>query len=80
MLSQEALGSRFVCLSLFSLLCLGQRQAVYEDSKSVHLVMELCEGGVLMENSVRCSEQEAARNIRSILRFLAQCHAKVSGQ
>jgi len=53
---------------------------VFEDKHYVHMVMELCTGGPLLDrfeadDFVR-SEQEVARQIRSILRFLAQCHAK----
>jgi calcium-dependent protein kinase len=49
-----------------------------EDDGSVHLVMELCEGGALLERVARRahSEQSIARIVRSILRFIAQCHAK----
>jgi len=51
---------------------------VYEDNQFVHLVMELCTGGALSvwEEEEPRSELDVARQIRAILRFLAQCHAK----
>jgi hypothetical protein len=53
-------------------------QDVFEDNESVHLVMELCEGGALLERIERLKYSEAyiARLTRSILRFVSQCHAK----
>jgi calcium-dependent protein kinase len=50
-----------------------------EDDTNVHLVMELCEGGALLERVARRAHSEAsiARIVRAILRFIAQCHAKV---
>ena len=52
---------------------------VFEDDGSVHMVMELCEGGALLERveSRAYSERYIAGLVRSILRFIAQCHAKV---
>lgn len=52
---------------------------VYEDDTNVHMVMELCEGGALLERveSGLYSEAYISRLVRSILRFIAQCHAKV---
>lgn len=49
-----------------------------EDDTAVHLVMELCEGGALLERVARRAHSEAsiARIVRAILRFIAQCHAK----
>jgi serine/threonine protein kinase len=43
------------------------------------MVMELCEGGALLERieSGLYSEAYISRLVRSILRFIAQCHAKV---
>jgi calcium-dependent protein kinase len=40
--------------------------------------MELCEGGALLERveSHVYNERWIARLVRSILRFIAQCHAK----
>mmetsp|Transcript_39199 Transcript_39199/g.92893 ORF Transcript_39199/g.92893 Transcript_39199/m.92893 type:complete len:628 (-) Transcript_39199:95-1978(-) len=50
---------------------------VFEDDKCVHLVMELCEGGTLMDaNSVHMTEQTVAQVMRSVLRFLALCHSR----
>eukprot|EP00873_Tetraselmis_striata_P012822 jgi/Tetstr1/433086/TSEL_022418.t1 len=53
---------------------------VFEDKHYVHMVMELCTGGPLLDRfesgEIVRSEQEVARQIRSVLRFLAQCHAK----
>eukprot|EP00873_Tetraselmis_striata_P035898 jgi/Tetstr1/456162/TSEL_042930.t1 len=51
---------------------------VFEDDGSVHLVMEVCEGGTLMEsvNRKHLSEQYNASLMRSVLRFLAQCHSR----
>lgn len=51
---------------------------VFEDNESVHLVMELCEGGALLERieCLKYSEAYVARLTRSILRFVSQCHAK----
>lgn len=53
-------------------------QDVFEDARSVHLVMDLCEGGALLEriSSRQYSEKYIARLSRSILRFVSQCHAK----
>lgn len=52
---------------------------VFEDDVNVHMVMELCEGGALLERveSGVYSEKYISRLVRSILRFIAQCHAKV---
>ncbi|WIA42889.1 hypothetical protein OEZ86_008805 [Tetradesmus obliquus] len=51
---------------------------VFEDDVNVHMVMELCEGGALLERveSGRYSERYISFLVRSILRFIAQCHAK----
>lgn len=53
-------------------------QDVFEDDTSVHMVMEYCQGGALLERveSHVYSEQYIATLVRSILRFIAQCHAK----
>eukprot|EP00195_Chlamydomonas_chlamydogama_P002656 CAMPEP_0202921416 /NCGR_PEP_ID=MMETSP1392-20130828/77385_1 /ASSEMBLY_ACC=CAM_ASM_000868 /TAXON_ID=225041 /ORGANISM="Chlamydomonas chlamydogama, Strain SAG 11-48b" /LENGTH=597 /DNA_ID=CAMNT_0049614987 /DNA_START=209 /DNA_END=2002 /DNA_ORIENTATION=+ len=50
----------------------------FEDDDNVHLVMELCAGGALLERieSQQYSEKYIARLVRSILRFISQCHAK----
>eukprot|EP00879_Flechtneria_rotunda_P022176 GHRR01023399.1.p1 GENE.GHRR01023399.1~~GHRR01023399.1.p1 ORF type:complete len:224 (+),score=71.64 GHRR01023399.1:320-991(+) len=52
---------------------------VFEDDINVHMVMELCEGGALLERVETgvYSEAYISRLVRSILRFVAQCHAKV---
>eukprot|EP00201_Polytomella_parva_P020986 CAMPEP_0175046448 /NCGR_PEP_ID=MMETSP0052_2-20121109/5039_1 /TAXON_ID=51329 ORGANISM="Polytomella parva, Strain SAG 63-3" /NCGR_SAMPLE_ID=MMETSP0052_2 /ASSEMBLY_ACC=CAM_ASM_000194 /LENGTH=210 /DNA_ID=CAMNT_0016310201 /DNA_START=522 /DNA_END=1154 /DNA_ORIENTATION=+ len=51
---------------------------VYEDDEQVHLVMELCQGGPLLERVQRhhYSERYIASLVRSMLRFISQCHAK----
>ncbi|GBF98366.1 calcium dependent kinase [Raphidocelis subcapitata] len=53
-------------------------QDVYEDDSNIHMVMELCEGGALLERVEARAYSEAyiAGLVRSILRFIAQCHAK----
>lgn len=51
----------------------------YEDDACVHLVTELCSGGSVLEaarSGGGLSEARVADVARSILRFLAQCHAK----
>jgi len=61
----------------FSLDAVNLRE-VFEDERAVHLVMDLCEGGALLErvSSKQYSEKYIARLSRSILRFVSQCHAK----
>jgi len=51
---------------------------VFEDDINVHMVMELAEGGALLERveSKVYSEKYISQLVRSILRFIAQCHAK----
>lgn len=53
-------------------------QNVYEDPDSIHMVMELCEGGGILDRIKErpFTEKRVAFIIRSILRFIAQCHAK----
>lgn len=53
-------------------------KGVYEDDDAIHLVMELCEGGALLERieATKYSEAYIAKILRSILRFISQCHAK----
>lgn len=60
----------------------------FEDAGAVHLVTELCEGGSLLDRlrggvgapasspARPLTEQAVARIAASVLRFLAQCHAK----
>jgi serine/threonine protein kinase len=53
-----------------------------QDDTNIHMVMELCEGGALLERieSGLYSEAYISKVVRSILRFIAQCHAKVRAQ
>ena len=53
-------------------------QGVFEDDDNIHLVMELCEGGGILDSMREGTLTEAriAVIIRSVLRFIAQCHAK----
>ena len=53
-------------------------QNVYEDPGNVHMVMELCEGGGILDRikDAPFTEKQVARILRSVLRFIAQCHAK----
>ncbi|KAK9813845.1 hypothetical protein WJX73_001529 [Symbiochloris irregularis] len=50
----------------------------FEDDESIHLVMELCEGGALLDRIKQGAptERYIASIIRSVLRFIAQCHGK----
>jgi calcium-dependent protein kinase len=50
----------------------------YEDSFSVHLVMELCEGGELFDRIVKkgyYSERQASKLIRTIVEVVEACHS-----
>lgn len=51
---------------------------VFEDDAALHLVMELCEGGSVLDRlkSGEYSERQVAHIMRSVLRFLSQCHSK----
>ena len=51
---------------------------MFEDADSIHMVMELCEGGGILDRikDSPFTEKRVAYIIRSILRFIAQCHAK----
>ena len=53
-------------------------KACFEDKKQVHLVMDLAEGGTLFERieSNVYGERYIRGIVRSILRFISQCHAK----
>lgn len=56
-------------------------QDVFEDDSNVHMVMELCSGGSILE-SIRSesprTEADVADIVRCVLRFIAQCHIKVT--
>lgn len=56
----------------------GDLQDVFEDDDNVHLVMELCSGGPILERvkAGKVSERDVASIIRSVLRFIAQCHSR----
>ncbi len=58
--------------------CGGWLQDVFEDDLHIHLVMELCEGGSILDRlkDGEYSERQVADIMRSVLRFLAQCHTK----
>ena len=51
---------------------------MFEDDDNIHLVMELCEGGGILDRMKEGTLTEAriAAIIRSVLRFIALCHAK----
>jgi len=51
---------------------------VFEDDAALHLVMELCEGGSVLDRlkTGEYSERQVAHIMRSVLRFLSQCHSK----
>ena len=53
-------------------------QDTFEDDENVHLVMELCAGGALLDRIKQGAptERYVASIIRSVLRFIAQCHGK----
>merc|ERR1719498_924536 len=50
----------------------------FEDETDIHMVMELCKGGPLIQSMdvSQLSEKRVAELIRSVLRFMAQCHSK----
>ena len=50
---------------------------VLEDKTAVHIIMELCEGGTLMATpgNTHMTEHDVAMVMRSVLRFIAQCHS-----
>jgi calcium-dependent protein kinase len=52
-------------------------RGVYEDSQSVHLVMELCAGGELFDRIIakgHYSERDAAKIFREIVNVVHACH------
>ncbi|RMZ52997.1 hypothetical protein APUTEX25_001116, partial [Auxenochlorella protothecoides] len=51
---------------------------VFEDELSIHLVMELCEGGSVLDGLQQgdYSERQVQHIMRSVMRFLAQSHSK----
>lgn len=52
-------------------------KGAYEDRQSVHLVMELCEGGELFDKITKrghYSEKAAAEIIRSVVKVVQICH------
>ncbi|GFH12462.1 protein kinase domain-containing protein, partial [Haematococcus lacustris] len=53
-----------------------KREEVVEDSSQVHIVMELCRGGELLQRIGKhhYSERTVASYMRAVLRTLAQCH------
>ena len=53
-------------------------QGAFEDDENIHLVMELCAGGGILDRMKEgtLTEARVADIIRSVLRFIAQCHAK----
>ncbi|GMH35775.1 hypothetical protein BSKO_03643 [Bryopsis sp. KO-2023] len=53
-------------------------ESVYEDDLYVYLVMELCTGGPLLDrfSKRKMTEKDVAQITRSVLQFIAQCHAK----
>jgi calcium-dependent protein kinase len=54
-------------------------QDVFEDDSNIHMVMELCTGGSILEHlkgGQPLSEADVADISRCILRFIAQCHTK----
>ncbi|KAL6285328.1 hypothetical protein ACE6H2_009718 [Prunus campanulata] len=53
-------------------------RGTYEDSVSVHLVMELCKGGELFDRIVKkghYSEREAAKLLKTIVGVVEACHS-----
>lgn len=52
-------------------------QAVYEDSESIHLVMELCSGGWLLDEMARegwYTEHRAANLLKELTLTIKYCH------
>lgn len=64
---------------MLKLLHLGTLQDMFEDDSNIHMVMELCTGGSILEHlkgGQPLSEADVADISRCILRFIAQCHTK----
>ncbi len=59
-----------------------RHQDVYEDDACIHLVMELCEGGELLQRIQKAtySEKYIARLVRSMLRFISQVRGWGAGK
>ncbi|CAI5474949.1 unnamed protein product [Closterium sp. Yama58-4] len=56
-----------------------QLRGVFEDEQSVHLVMDLCEGGELFDEVVRrgrLSERDAVNVFAQVASAVAHCHAR----
>ncbi|CAI7915829.1 unnamed protein product [Closterium sp. NIES-54] len=56
-----------------------QLRGVFEDEQSVHLVMDLCEGGELFDEVVRrgrLSERDAANVFAQVASAVAHCHSR----
>ncbi|CAG9461037.1 unnamed protein product [Pedinophyceae sp. YPF-701] len=53
-------------------------QDAFEDDHSIYLVMELCEGGGLLDRlkSGALREKDVSRIMKTVLQFLAQCHSR----
>eukprot|EP00240_Pyramimonas_obovata_P000421 CAMPEP_0118943856 /NCGR_PEP_ID=MMETSP1169-20130426/39181_1 /TAXON_ID=36882 /ORGANISM="Pyramimonas obovata, Strain CCMP722" /LENGTH=561 /DNA_ID=CAMNT_0006889211 /DNA_START=400 /DNA_END=2086 /DNA_ORIENTATION=- len=63
-------------LELGASLDVGYCYGVWEDEAEVHMLLELCRGGDLSSRAGSYSEAEVMRIISSVLRVVAQCHAK----
>lgn len=53
-------------------------RGAYEDALSVHLVMEVCEGGELFDRIVKkghYSERQAAKIIKTVVGVVEACHS-----
>lgn len=75
---QGAPGAWFVCVGCSIGLPQGWCAPLSSSAFAWPQVMELCEGGALLERieSNKYSEAYIAKLLRSILRFISQCHAK----
>ncbi|KAH7299180.1 hypothetical protein KP509_25G076400 [Ceratopteris richardii] len=53
--------------------------ATYEDRQAVHLLMELCTGGELLDRIItrgKYTERQASRAFRTIIEVIANCHSR----